>query len=74
MNSIVANNAKKIINDRCLKQCAVAERAGYSRQQFSDMLNGRKVMRDVDIARIADVLDVDANTLFGIPDSSKEGV
>ena len=69
MNTIVAPNIKEIIRNRCLKQSAVAEKAGYTAQQFSAMLNGRKVIRDIDISRIASVLNVDANELF-----KKEGM
>ena len=64
MNSIVALNVKEIIKDRCLKQSAVARKAGYSNQQFSAMMNGRKIIKDTDIMRIATVLSVDANELF----------
>lgn len=64
MNSIVAPNVEAIIIRKCLKQSAVAERAGYTKQQFNAMLRGRKVIRDTDIARIATALEVDANTLF----------
>lgn len=65
MNSIVAPNIEEIIAEKCLKQSAVAQKAGYTKQQFNDMLKGRKVIRDTDIARIATVLEVDANALFG---------
>lgn len=64
MNTIVAPNIKGIIKDRCLKQNAVAKKAGYTAQQFNAMLNGRKVIKDIDISRIASVLNVDANELF----------
>lgn len=64
MNDIVAPNIKWIIRDRCLKQSAVAKKAGYSEQQFSSMMNGRKVIKDIDILRIATALGVDANELF----------
>lgn len=64
MNEIVAPNVKAIIKDKCLKQSAVAEKAGYTRQQLNAMLNGRKIIKDVDVLRIANALNVDANTLF----------
>ncbi len=64
MISIIAPNIKKIIHDKCLKQNAVAEKAGYTKQQFNAMLNGRKIIKDVDIVRIAKVLSVDVSTLF----------
>jgi transcriptional regulator with XRE-family HTH domain len=66
LKSIVAHNAKIIISNRCLKQCAIAKKAGYSNQQFNDLLNGRKVMRDTDVSRIAEALDVEPNILFGV--------
>lgn len=64
MKSIVAPNVKSIIEKKCLKQNAIAKKAGYSEQQFSAMLNGRKVIRDTDVLNIALALDVDANALF----------
>lgn len=64
MNSIVAQNVETIINKRCLKQSAVAKKAGYTKQQFNNMLKGRKVIRDTDIMRIAIALDVEVNMLF----------
>lgn len=66
-NSIVAANLKRYIDDKGLKQSAIAQKAGFSAQEFSDMLNGRRLMRAVDISRTIEVLDgVDANMLFGI--------
>lgn len=66
MNSIVAPNVEAIISDRCLKQSAVARKAGYTKQQFNAMLRGRKVIKDIDIMKIATALEVDANTLFAL--------
>ncbi len=64
MNTVVIPNIRRIINERGLKQYAVAEKAGYTKQQFSAMLTGRKLITDVDICKITSVLDVDANALF----------
>lgn len=66
-NSIVANRVREIIKEKGLKQTAIAEKAGFSTQEFSDMLNGRRLMRAVDIASIISALRgvrVDANYLF----------
>ena len=66
-NSIVANRVREIIKEKGLKQPAIAEKAGFSTQEFSDMLNGRRLMRAVDIASIISALrgvGVDANYLF----------
>lgn len=64
INDIVAPNVEAIIVKKCLKQSAVAEKAGYTKQQFNAMLRGRKVIRDMDIMRIASALEVDINNLF----------
>lgn len=64
MNTDVIPNIRKIINERGLKQCAIAEKAGYSKQQFNAMLTGRKLITDSDILKIITALDVDANALF----------
>lgn len=64
MNTAVIPNIRKIINERGLKQCAVAEKAGYSKQQFNAILTGRKLITDVDIVKITSVLNIDANALF----------
>ena len=71
MNSIVAQNARKIINNMGLKQCVVAQKAGYSIAQFSNILNGRKVITDEDIIRISNTLGVSPNELFGLADDKR---
>lgn len=64
--SIIAGNVKHIIKANCLSQGAIAKKAGYDGKVFSNMLNGRKIITDLDVANIAYALEVDANTLFGI--------
>lgn len=63
---IVANNIRKILDDRGLKQKAIAEKAGYSEKQFSNLLCERKKMNPEDILKIAKVLEVTPNDLYGI--------
>lgn len=63
--SIVAKNAKQIINERGLKQKAVAVKCGYeSSKVFGYLLNGQKLMRTEDIIRLSKGLEVDYNELF----------
>lgn len=64
-NSPVAQNVTNIIKAKGLKKKAVAEKAGYSEQEFSDMLNGRKLIKVADVVRIRDALEVDSSILFG---------
>lgn len=65
-NMNLPENIVRIINEKGMKQCAVAERAGFSKQQFSDMLNGRKIIKPCDMLAISDVLGVTANDLYGM--------
>lgn len=68
--SIIAENTRNIIKERGLKNKAVAERAGYTEQKFSRILNGQKIIESNDILRIANALDVTPNDLFGIKSTS----
>lgn len=66
-NSVVADRVKEVIREKGFKQTVIAKRAGFTTQEFNDMLNGRRLMRAVDIAAIINVLKdtgVDANYLF----------
>lgn len=69
MKSAIAENTKDIIKNRGLKQCAVAERAGYPAHVFSNMMCGRKIITDMDVIAIASALDVSPNDLFGFYDA-----
>lgn len=64
MNTVVIPNIRKIIDERGLKQYSVAKKAGYTKQQFNNLLNGRKIVTDIDICKITDALGVTANDLF----------
>lgn len=66
MKSATAENIREIIRDKGLKQIAVAEKSGYSYGKFSNMLNGRKLITDVDVGNIANALGVEPNDLYGI--------
>ncbi len=61
---MVIENIKKIIKDKGMKQCVVAERAGFSRSELSNILNRRKMLRIEHINLIAQALNVEVNTLF----------
>lgn len=63
MSSIIIG-IKKVMAERGLFQKAVAERAGFTDQQFSDMLNGRKIIRADYLPQIAKALKVDVGALF----------
>jgi len=60
---------RKIMVIKGFKQSVIAKRAGFTEQQFSDMLNGRKIIRAEFIPRIADALEVEPNDLFAAEQS-----
>ena len=66
VQNVIAENIRKIIDEKGLKHRAVAARAGFSDKQFSAILNRRRVIKDVDVAAIANALEVTPNELFGI--------
>lgn len=60
----VISAVKKAIHDKGMKQCVVAERAGFSESEFSNMLNGRKLLRVEHIPKITKALGISPNDLF----------
>ncbi len=71
-SSIVASNLKKIIAEQGYKKCAVAKMAGYTEKSFSNMLNGRKLITDLDIIALSNALKVSPNTLFATENANEE--
>lgn len=65
MNTVI-KNIEAIIECKGLKKKSVADKAGYTKQQFSNLLNGRKTFKSDDIIRVAKALEVTPNDLFGI--------
>ena len=55
----VAIGIRKKIAEKGLLQKSVASRAGFTEQQFSDMLNDRKIIRACDLFRISEALGVE---------------
>lgn len=71
--SLIAANTKRIIASRGLKQRAVAEKAGFSEKQFSALMTGRRIIKDVDVMAIALALDATPNDLFGYSEERDTG-
>ena len=63
-NAMVPGNVARLIDERGMKQCAVAERAGFSKTAFSDMLNGRRIIKVCDVVAIARALGVEVGQLY----------
>ncbi len=70
--TLVQQNIVRIIREKGYLKKGVAERAGFSEQQFSDMINGRKVIRAEMIPAITKALQVEPTELFREEDR-KEG-
>ncbi len=72
MENVVAQNVRKIIGQKGLKNKAVAKMAGYSEKQFSNLLTGRRVISYADVITISRVLNVTPNDLFGISERATQ--
>ncbi len=63
-NEPVATGFRKIIAAKGLKNIHVAEKAGFTSQELSDMLNGRRLIKACDVPKIADALGVEAGDIY----------
>lgn len=66
----VAVGIKKTIVAHGLVQKTVAKRAGFTEQQFSDMLNDRRIIKACDMMAIADAIGVEVAELYEAGQSS----
>ena len=66
MNHPVDIRVKEIMQEKGIKQAYVAKTAGFTAQQLSDMLNGRKMIKVCDIPRIASALGVTVDELYSV--------
>ena len=65
-NQEIGANIKKIIDERGLKQKYVADKAGFTEDDLSRMINGYKPIRAEYLPTIAKVLGVTINDLSGM--------
>lgn len=63
-DKVIRANIRTIIKDKGFLQKAVATRAGYSPQEFNNMLAGRKIIRAEEIPRIACALGCRSEDIF----------
>lgn len=64
MNGSVAVGIKNIIQNRAYMQSEIAKRAGFSSQQFNDMLHERKIIRADYMVPIANALGVSVQEIY----------
>lgn len=60
----IIDNIRRLIKERGLKQTFVAEQAGMTDQQLTDILRGRKLLRVEHLAPLARVLGVSVEKLI----------
>lgn len=60
----VIDNIRRLIKDKGLKQTFVAEQAGMTDQQLTDILNNRRLLRVEHLAPLARVLGVSVEQLI----------
>ena len=60
----IAVGIKLLIEEKGFVQKSVAERAGLSPQQLSDMLNDRKIIKAVDLIPLSKALGVTVNDIY----------
>lgn len=65
-NYPVAERIKGLIKASGMKQNHIANQAGFPVNDFSAMLNGRKIIIASDIPKIARALKIEPNDIYGI--------
>lgn len=63
--NVVTANVKKLIATRGIKQKYIAQKMGLSEPEFSNIMNGRKILKPEIVPLLCDALDVTPNELFG---------
>ena len=63
-NEPFVKGLKLIIKEKGLKNVYVAEKSGFTAQELSDMLNGRKLIKECDIPKLARALGVKENEIY----------
>ncbi|QRN86001.1 helix-turn-helix transcriptional regulator [Clostridia bacterium] len=69
---MVFKRISKYLKDQGIKQKAVAEKAGFSEQQFSAMMNGNRKILAEDIADICKALGKEPNDFILINSVNEE--
>ena len=60
----ISSGNKKANGEERTQEKEIAEKAGYTSKELSDMLNGQKLIRACDIPRLAYALKVTANEIY----------
>lgn len=71
MTSSTAAKVGAIIKEKGFKQCAIANKAGFSARELNDIICGRKVFRADYVIPICHALGIAPNDLYGIKTNEK---
>lgn len=63
-NTPLSRGIQIIIAKKGFKNLYIAQKAGFTSQEFSDMLNGRRLIKACDVPKIADALGVEAGDIY----------
>lgn len=63
-NTPLSKGIQKIIAKKGLKNLYVAEKAGFTSQELSDMINGRRLIKACDVPKLATALEVEAGDIY----------
>lgn len=63
-NEPLSNGMKIIIAKKGLKNIYVAEKAGFTPQELSDMLNGRRLIKACDVPKLAFAMEVKEGEIY----------
>lgn len=70
----IASGILDILTEKGLIQGAVAQRAGFSGQQFNNMLHGRQIIKAVHIIPISRALGVSVSDIYSAGEKYAVGV
>lgn len=70
-NTPLSEGIRKIIAQKGLKNLYVAERADFTPQELSDMLNGRRLIKACDIPGLALALGVEINEIYAAGEKAR---
>ncbi|MEY8428816.1 XRE family transcriptional regulator [Lachnospiraceae bacterium 46-15] len=63
-NEPFASGLRALIFEKGLKNLSIAQKAGYTAQELSDMLNGRKLIKACDVLRLSQALNVKSDKIY----------
>lgn len=72
-NKPFAEGVQELLASKGFKKIYIAEKAGYTAQELSDMLNGRRIIKACDIPRLARALGVKADEIYSAGMESETG-